>query len=125
MEGGWNLDGKGLSVADIATYKPDVDTKNFAAHMHVTVNAVKEAIADPTDTIYPKRRGIDFIIVTKKIWRYLLRWVSKYYAYRLHGRDYFQQEKNWSQMSRALLLSKCLSRNAAFRNQTDRDTFSL
>ena len=116
---------KGLSVADIATYKPDVDTKNFAAHMHVTVNAVKEAIADPTDTIYPKRRGIDFIIVTKKIWRYLLRWVSKYYAYRLHGRDYFQQEKNWSQMSRALLLSKCLSRNAAFRNQTDRDTFSL
>ena len=60
VEGGWNLDGKGLSVADIATYKPDVDTKNFAAHMHVTVNAVKEAIADPTDTIYPKRRGIDF-----------------------------------------------------------------
>ncbi len=60
VEGGWNVDGKGLSVADIATYKPTVDVKNFAAHMGVTVAAVKEAIADKTDTIYPKRRGIDF-----------------------------------------------------------------
>lgn len=60
VEGGWNLDGKGLSVADIATFKPNVDVKNFAAHMDVTVAAVQEAIADETDTIYPKRRGIDF-----------------------------------------------------------------
>ncbi|OTN76029.1 bglH3 [Enterococcus sp. 8G7_MSG3316] len=60
VEGGWNLDGKGLSVADIATFKPNVDVKNFAAHMDVSVAAVQEAIADETDTIYPKRRGIDF-----------------------------------------------------------------
>ncbi|MDV7751229.1 glycoside hydrolase family 1 protein [Enterococcus casseliflavus] len=60
VEGGWNLGGKGLSVADVATYKPHVDVKNFAAHMSVTVEAVKEAMADSTDTIYPKRRGIDF-----------------------------------------------------------------
>ena len=26
LEGGLNLDGKGFSVADIASYKPDVDT---------------------------------------------------------------------------------------------------
>lgn len=60
VEGGWNLGGKGLSVADVATYKPHVDNKDYAAHMNVTVEAVKEAMADPTDTIYPKRRGIDF-----------------------------------------------------------------
>ncbi|WP_427813675.1 glycoside hydrolase family 1 protein [Enterococcus sp. 22-H-5-01] len=60
VEGGWNLDGKGLSVADVATYKPDVDVKNFAAHMGITVAAVEEAMADESDTIYPKRRGIDF-----------------------------------------------------------------
>ncbi|WP_368255115.1 glycoside hydrolase family 1 protein [Enterococcus innesii] len=60
VEGGWNLGGKGLSVADVATYKPHVDVKNYAAHMSVTVDAVKEAMADQTDAIYPKRRGIDF-----------------------------------------------------------------
>ncbi len=36
-EGGWNLGGKGLSVADVATYKPHVDNKDYAAHMSVTV----------------------------------------------------------------------------------------
>ena len=94
----------------------------------MTVNAVKEAIADPTDTIYPKRRGIDF-----------------YHRYKedlaLFAEMGFQsttlidcmdeiisnRRRNWSQMSRGIaFLSKCRSRNnAAFRNQTDRDTFSL
>ncbi|MEB5950367.1 glycoside hydrolase family 1 protein [Enterococcus innesii] len=60
VEGGWNLGGKGLSVADVATYKPHVDVKNYAAHMSVTVDTVKEAMADQTDAVYPKRRGIDF-----------------------------------------------------------------
>ncbi|WP_288226169.1 glycoside hydrolase family 1 protein [uncultured Enterococcus sp.] len=60
VEGAWNLDGKGLSVADVATFKPNVDNKDFSAHMTVTTEAVKEAAADETDTWYPKRRGIDF-----------------------------------------------------------------
>ncbi|MDN6005015.1 MAG: family 1 glycosylhydrolase, partial [Enterococcus sp.] len=36
VEGAWNLDGKGLSVADVATFKPHVDNKDFSAHMTVT-----------------------------------------------------------------------------------------
>ncbi|MGO3792302.1 MAG: family 1 glycosylhydrolase, partial [Enterococcus gilvus] len=60
VEGAWNLDGKGLSVADVATFKSHVDNKDFSAHMTVTTEAVKEAAADETDTWYPKRRGIDF-----------------------------------------------------------------
>ncbi|EOH99250.1 hypothetical protein UAY_02027 [Enterococcus moraviensis ATCC BAA-383] len=60
VEGGWNLDGKGLSVADIASYKPDVDNKDYAAHMDISTETIKAAIADKTDKWYPKRRGIDF-----------------------------------------------------------------
>lgn len=60
VEGGWNLDGKGLSVADIASYKPNIDNKDYAAHMEISTSKIEEAIADKSDKWYPKRRGIDF-----------------------------------------------------------------
>lgn len=60
VEGAWDVDGKGVSVADIATYKPNVDNKDYAAHMEITTKRVEEAAADPTDEMYPKRRGVDF-----------------------------------------------------------------
>lgn len=60
VEGGWNVDGKGLSVADIASYKPYVDNKDYAAHMGISTAIIEDAIADKTDKWYPKRRGIDF-----------------------------------------------------------------
>lgn len=60
VEGGWNLDGKGVSVADIASYKPHVDNKDYAAHMDISTATIEAAIADKTDQWYPKRRGIDF-----------------------------------------------------------------
>jgi len=59
-EGAWNTDGKGPSVADVATYKPDVDVKEYAAHHVVTNDTIAVALADTDDTYYPKRRGIDF-----------------------------------------------------------------
>ena len=59
-EGAWNVDGKGLSVADIAMYKPNLDVKDYAGHNAITLENVKKAMNDPTDTNYPKRRGIDF-----------------------------------------------------------------
>lgn len=59
-EGAWNVDGKGLSVADIATYKPKVDVKDYATHMSINLETVEKAAADKSDDIYPKRRGIDF-----------------------------------------------------------------
>ena len=85
VEGGWNLGGKGLSVADVATYKPHVDNKDYAAHMSVTVEAVKEAMADPTDTIYPKRRGIDFYHRYPEDLALLRRWALKCCDCRLRG----------------------------------------
>lgn len=29
VEGAWDIGGKGLSVADVATYKPNVDNKDY------------------------------------------------------------------------------------------------
>ena len=60
VEGAWNVGGKGLSVADMATYKPDVDNKDYSAHMAITSESVAIAAADTTDKFFPKRRGIDF-----------------------------------------------------------------
>lgn len=60
VEGAWNVDGKGLSVADIAMYRPDLDVKNYKAHVSVTTESVQKAAADSSDKFYPKRRGIDF-----------------------------------------------------------------
>ena len=59
-EGAWNVGGKGMSVADIATYKPDVDVKNYAANVGVTLKGIAEAKATDDTVYYPKRRGIDF-----------------------------------------------------------------
>jgi 6-phospho-beta-glucosidase len=59
VEGAWNVDGKGLSVADVATYKPTVDVKDYKHQVAVSTDTIQAAIADKTDTDYPKRRGID------------------------------------------------------------------
>jgi 6-phospho-beta-glucosidase len=60
IEGGWNQGGKGLSVADMATYRSDLDVKDYAGHMQITSDFIAQAMQDPSDDIYPKRRGIDF-----------------------------------------------------------------
>lgn len=59
-EGAWNVDGKGPSVADVATYKPNTDVKDYAAHNAMSDDKIAAAMADPSDAAYPKRRGIDF-----------------------------------------------------------------
>ena len=60
VEGAWNVDGKGLSVADVASYKPNVDVKNYKEHVSVSSESIRIAMEDKSDKIYPKRRGIDF-----------------------------------------------------------------
>ena len=60
VEGAWNVDGKGPSVADVATYKPNTDVKDYKSHVAMDDAHIAAAMADPDDTFYPKRRGIDF-----------------------------------------------------------------
>lgn len=60
VEGAWDVDGKGMSVADVAAYRPDVDVKDYKATTGVSMKNIKKAIAEKDTTYYPKRRGIDF-----------------------------------------------------------------
>jgi 6-phospho-beta-glucosidase len=60
VEGAWNQDGKGPSVADVVAYKPHLDVKDYAGHMGITLADVHAALAEPASNCYPKRRGIDF-----------------------------------------------------------------
>jgi 6-phospho-beta-glucosidase len=58
IEGAFDLDGKGITTAEVV--KKADDRNNSMAMNEVTREALNEAIADPTDTHYPKRRGNDF-----------------------------------------------------------------
>lgn len=60
VEGAWNIDGKGLSVADMATYKPNLRLDDYEGHLGVSSETIEKARKDPSDKIYPKRRGVDF-----------------------------------------------------------------
>ena len=60
VEGAWNLGGKGVSVADVASYKPNLSVEDYAGHNKITTEMVERALADQDTKYYPKRRGIDF-----------------------------------------------------------------
>lgn len=60
VEGAWDVDGKGMSVADVASYKPKEDVKDYSAHHTITTAIIEKAKSDKTTEYYPKRRGIDF-----------------------------------------------------------------
>lgn len=59
-EGAWNVDGKGLSVADVARYTGHVSHTEYNKQWKITTESMQEAIASTSDADYPKRRGIDF-----------------------------------------------------------------
>ena len=57
LEGAWNVDGKGLTTAEVV--KKAQNRQEFSMNA-VTKETLAAAIADKTDKLYPKRRGIDF-----------------------------------------------------------------
>ena len=68
------MDGKGPSVADVATYKPNTDVKDYKSHVAMDDAHIAAAMADPDDTYYPKRRGIDFYHHYKEDLKLFARW---------------------------------------------------
>jgi 6-phospho-beta-glucosidase len=60
VEGAWNVDGKGLSVADMAMYKSNLSLDDYEGHVSISSEVIERAMADKSDKSYPKRRGIDF-----------------------------------------------------------------
>lgn len=59
LEGGYNLGGKGLSTADMIPFIPKEERHGDNA-VHVTSEQFLEAFKEDSDTLYPKRWGIDF-----------------------------------------------------------------
>ncbi|EHI99226.1 6-phospho-beta-glucosidase [Clostridium sp. DL-VIII] len=59
-EGAWDVDGKGLSVADCSTYKENADPADYKAQHNITSADVEEAMKSKDILKYGKRHGIDF-----------------------------------------------------------------
>lgn len=65
LEGAYDIDGKGLCIADINEFRDDVDiTKKY--NEEVSSTFVKEALESKT-RIFPKDGELISIILTKKI----------------------------------------------------------
>lgn len=61
VEGAWNEDGKGMSVADVISLKPKLDNKDYSGHNAISSDLIEHAMHDKDEAgNYPKRRGIDF-----------------------------------------------------------------
>ncbi|MBO6047917.1 MAG: family 1 glycosylhydrolase [Erysipelotrichaceae bacterium] len=59
-EGGWDQGGRGMSVADCTTYKPNVSQKDYKAQHIITSADIEEAMKSKDTRKYPKRHGIEF-----------------------------------------------------------------
>lgn len=59
-EGAWNIDGKGMSVADVSKFKPEISIEDYVSQWHVSSQDVEEGMKTDDTVYYPKRRGVDF-----------------------------------------------------------------
>lgn len=59
-EGAWNIDGKGISIADCTRLKKDVDKKDYQALHGITSEDIEKAMSTESTIEYPKRHGINF-----------------------------------------------------------------
>ena len=60
VEGAFDEGGKGLSVADVAEFRPNVDVRNYRATVAVSEAQIRRAKEEKGTGQYPKRRGVDF-----------------------------------------------------------------
>ncbi|HEV7951061.1 MAG TPA: family 1 glycosylhydrolase [Glaciihabitans sp.] len=59
-EGGFDVDGRGLSTADVTPYRVKNDYTDLVAMMHVSQETIDQAMTSPGTDGYPKRAGVDF-----------------------------------------------------------------
>ena len=60
IEGAWNVDGKGMSIADCLRYRPEIDVKNYKKVNEVDTKEIQQALADKESKNWAKRYGVDF-----------------------------------------------------------------
>ena len=59
IEGAWQEDGKGISVADVLPARPHLSVTDYQGHTTITPETVRQAMTDRNDALYPRRNGID------------------------------------------------------------------
>lgn len=87
FEGAWNIDGKGISVADLCTNGTKSNPKRITTKIE-------------DNTFYPSHEAIDFIIIIKRISHYLPKWVLKFSELQSIGLEFIQREWKKSQMKK-------------------------
>ncbi|QHX36721.1 glycoside hydrolase family 1 protein [Spiroplasma sp. BIUS-1] len=59
-EGAFDVNGKGLSIAELRRYNPDLDRKDINTERKMTKEKLQEALEDDGTYVYPKKFGVDF-----------------------------------------------------------------
>ena len=59
IEGAWQTDGKGISVADVLPARHHLSVTDYKGHTTITPEAVRQAMTYPNDALYPRRDGIE------------------------------------------------------------------
>ncbi|AGY41081.1 6-phospho-beta-glucosidase [Mesoplasma florum W37] len=59
-EGSWNINGKGLSIAEMRRFNPALDQKDINTERKMTKEKIEEALNENSKYFYPKKEGIDF-----------------------------------------------------------------
>ncbi len=60
VEGSWNEDGKGISIADCERFDPHQDLADYKSVNKMTTQQLKVALNDKTSKSWGKRHGVDF-----------------------------------------------------------------
>lgn len=60
FEGGFREGGRGMTVADIQRFKPNVSVKDYKKQSFYSLSDIKKAMLDTDDKKYAKRMGSDF-----------------------------------------------------------------
>ena len=60
VEGAWNKDGKGMSIADCECFNPYQDLNDYQKVNDMTTAEIESAMQDKSSKSWGKRHGVDF-----------------------------------------------------------------
>lgn len=60
IEGAWQEDRKGMSIADCLRYRPKIDVKDYKKVNKIDSREIERAVNDPSTQKWAKRYGVDF-----------------------------------------------------------------